>query len=93
MLVDNLHSQLDTLKNEKFDAKVSLIDVYNQFKHDKFKNVALPSFELTAEDEKKLKTEKFAAKMIVHIPEKLTLKEKLKVMNEIKLYKSKSRKR
>lgn len=86
--VDNLYGQLASLRNEKFDSKVSVVDVYHQFKQGKFKNVVLPPFELTAEDEKKVKSEKFET-MVLHIPEKLTLKEKIKVMSGIKTYKKK----
>ena len=48
----------------------------------------MPPFELTAEDGKKVRSEKFE-KMVIHIPEKLTLKEKVKVMSGIKTYKKK----
>lgn len=82
-----MHSKLKSLDDESFNVKVSMLDVYNQFKQGKFKNVVLPPFELTADDEKKLKKEKFK-KMVMHVPEKLTLQEKLKVMNELKTIKS-----
>ena len=53
--------------------------------------MSLPPFELTKEDEKKLKTEKFN-KLVKRLPEKLTLQEKIKVLSGIKTFKKPKKK-
>jgi len=39
-------------------VKVTLLDVYNQFKKDRFKTVTLPAFELNESEENKIYKEK-----------------------------------